>query len=49
MTAPTLSVENLETHFFTKSGVLKAVNDVSFEVRQGKILGLVGNPVRASR
>ncbi len=42
MTAPTLSVENLETHFFTKSGVLKAVNDVSFEVRQGKILGLVG-------
>jgi peptide/nickel transport system ATP-binding protein len=42
MTQPTLSVENLQTHFFTKAGVLKAVNDVSFSVEQGKILGLVG-------
>jgi peptide/nickel transport system ATP-binding protein len=38
----TLEVRNLQTHFFTKAGVVKAVNDVSFSVGKGKILGLVG-------
>jgi peptide/nickel transport system ATP-binding protein len=42
MTQPTLRVENLRTHFFTRNGVVKAVEDVSFSVGPGKILGLVG-------
>ncbi|MDP1952350.1 MAG: methionine ABC transporter ATP-binding protein, partial [Betaproteobacteria bacterium] len=42
MTEPALRVENLRTHFFTRRGVVKAVEDVSFAVEPGKILGLVG-------
>jgi len=40
--APTLSVRNLETHFFTREGVAKAVDNVSFDVDKGEIMGLVG-------
>ncbi len=40
--APTLSVRNLETHFFTREGVAKAVDKVSFDVDKGEIMGLVG-------
>jgi len=42
MGAPTLEVRNLRTHFFTRAGVVKAVDDVSFTVERGKVLGLVG-------
>ncbi len=37
-----LQIDNLRTHFFTKAGVVKAVDDVSFSIERGKILGLVG-------
>jgi len=40
--SPTLSVQNLRTHFFTKEGVAKAVDGVDFDVAPGEILGLVG-------
>ncbi|HST00245.1 MAG TPA: ABC transporter ATP-binding protein, partial [Usitatibacter sp.] len=42
MTEPILRVEGLRTHFFTREGVVKAVDDVSFSVGRGRILGLVG-------
>jgi peptide/nickel transport system ATP-binding protein len=39
---PTIEVRSLRTHFLTKAGVVKAVDDVSFSVGKGRILGLVG-------
>ena len=42
MTKPLVTVENLKTHFFTEAGVVKAVDDVSFVIPRGKVLGLVG-------
>src|SRR5882672_568258 len=42
MTEHVLVVEGLHTHFFTKAGVVKAVDDVSFTVAKGEVLGLVG-------
>ena len=37
-----LEVDGLRTHFFTKAGVVKAVDDVTFAVDRGRVLGLVG-------
>ncbi len=37
-----LEVKNLQTHFPTRSGLVKAVNDVSFHIEEGELLGLVG-------
>jgi len=39
---PLLEVRNLRTHFFTDDGAVKAVDDVSFTLEKGKVLGLVG-------
>ena len=37
-----LSIYNLKTHFFTRKGVVTAVDGVNIEVPKGKIIGVVG-------
>ena len=39
---PLLEVDGLKTHFFTREGVVRAVDGVSFEVDDGCALGIVG-------
>ena len=40
--APLLSVRGLVTEFATRVGTFSAVNDVSFELARGEVLGVVG-------
>jgi oligopeptide transport system ATP-binding protein len=42
MAANLLEVKNLKTYFYTRGGVVKAVDDVSFVMKQGETLGVVG-------
>src|ERR687894_1913237 len=37
-----LEVKNLQTHFFTRAGVVRSVDGVSFYLDRGELLGLVG-------
>jgi oligopeptide/dipeptide ABC transporter ATP-binding protein len=37
-----LSIRNLSTHFYTEQGLVRAVQDVSFDIPAGKTLAVVG-------
>jgi peptide/nickel transport system ATP-binding protein len=39
---PVLEVKQLSTSFFTDDGIIPAVDNVSFQIHQGEILGVVG-------
>jgi peptide/nickel transport system ATP-binding protein len=39
---PVIEVDRLRTYFHTDDGVLKAVDDISFRIEQGRVLGIVG-------
>ena len=39
---PILKVEELQTYFYTRSGIVKAVDGISFELKRGETLGIVG-------
>ncbi len=37
-----VKIKKLKTYFYTEDGIVKAVDDVSFNIRKGEIIGVVG-------
>ena len=42
MSKTLLEVEGLQSYFFTKRGIAKAVDGISLRVREGETFGIVG-------
>ena len=42
MAQPLLSVRNLVVEFPTRHGILRAIDDLSFDIHEGEVLGMVG-------
>jgi oligopeptide transport system ATP-binding protein len=39
---PVIEIKDLKTHFFTRDGVVKAVDGISYEIAEGEVVGIVG-------
>ena len=42
MSLPVIEVDHLRTYFHTEEGLMKAVDDISFRIHEGRVLGIVG-------
>lgn len=42
MKTPLLAIEDLQTFFYTREGIVKAVNGISLTIQKGEVIGIVG-------
>ncbi len=42
MSTPLLDIQDLQTYFYTRAGVVKAVNGISLTINKGEVIGIVG-------